>query len=141
MRSVPLRKIAIGAGQYFGPEAGLGALGYSALGEFRRVLGDEIRFPIRIDAPFLWELQLSAETPLHDLPVYLASAPNAPTFARLFPGLKSEISGVVSPEPAGGAVALSFRLDLSPGMGPVHFLGLSFMALPRPALADAAQPK
>lgn len=129
MSAAPVRKLLISAGHYFGPGSGLGALMYLPLGEQRPILGTTLRLPIRLPAPFLWELHLTADLPCQ-VEVALTAAPGAPGLAALSPGRRSEVIGVTTPSRGDPALALDFTLMRKDGgSGGLHFLGLSLLSL------------
>lgn len=125
-----MKKLHFGASQYFGPVSGLGALDHGPLGELRPVLGQRLRLPLSLPAPFLWELHLTALVQPVTLHLGLLGAGGEPaTEVRLIPGRRVEAVGVAAPLGTDPVRALDFLIfdRLTPGQ--LGFLGLSVLPL------------
>lgn len=136
-----MKKLHFGAGNYFGPVSGLGALDHGPLGDLRPVLGQRLRLPLSLPAPFLWELHLTGTTQPLTLRLALLGGGSEPaTELRLLPGRRVEAVGLAMPQGADPVRGLDFLLIDRVIPGQVGFLGLAILPLVDHIVPPAALP-
>lgn len=130
MSRLSVKKLHFGASHYFGPVSGLGALDHGPLGDQRPVLGQRLRLPLSLPAPFLWELHLTATIQALTVRLGLLGGGAEPaTEVRLIPGRRVEALGLAAPLGADPVRALDFLVFDRVIPGQIGFLGLSVLPL------------